>query len=318
MNTSLGTDNRNQIPNPTGDDLDWKTVAVKLMNKTGEHSQKRDKELRIREFKLTDSATSWIEDFERKAEYSDIPTKDWKRYVGKNIGQAHSTAYKELYDNLKDKDWVEFRKEFIKNFEVGHRSATARQELKMLKPSNFLSNDLFFEKCYQLIGNIGDTDGSAVGFKILGKFPVDVQRAVNIKGLDGTPHQVINKIRDTVRLEEGIKANESQSQTEDRPQVSYKVNNKRGFSGYRGLPYNKNSRPDSRNTTSNEDKTEEQNKDNDNPKKWDKKDITCYGCQQTGHYKRECPKRGQNNWCVNIVTFTVVFEISQTIKIDIF
>ena len=56
---------------------------------------------------------TWITQFERKAKYANLKPEDWLRFVGQNIAVAHSQAFDDLFDKYKDRDWSEFKAEFI-------------------------------------------------------------------------------------------------------------------------------------------------------------------------------------------------------------
>ena len=226
-------------------------------------------DIKIEPFRLRDCAKTWIEEFERKAMFPDLKTDLWKKVIGCHMSSAHSPSYQRFYINNIDKDWNDYRNLFINHFQSVEVSAMARMELQSLDPKKFKSRDAYFNKCFELVDIIGDSDGPSIGLSILKKFPLNVQRRVDAKGLHLSPREIIQNLRQADQRERNM-LETSESNT-SKPNKSKSFNDKRNPNKGKFNKFN-------RNSTQNSSQNSRFN-------------FECHHCGIKGHKSADCRKR---------------------------
>ena len=271
------TDSRHREDKTTSE---YKLLS-KLLEKIGDNGSQKN--LQVKEFKINDSATAWLIDFERKATFANLKEELWKKAVGRYMSTALSPTYQKLYNKYKDIDWDKFRPKFIKQFETGQRAALARIQLSKLEPKNFKDVEEYFIKCHELVAIIGPSDGASIGLAITNKFPSHVQRRVENLRLNSDPYQVLSNIREAVIMESHITHIEdtlSKDKTAEKS-VSKEKETQSGQNRNKDR-YFRRRVSDGR---SGSDSGSRSGSDNG--------DIQCHNCHGIGHIARVCPSTRQ-------------------------
>ena len=223
-------------------------------------------------FEMSTDAIAWIESFQRKATYAQLPRYVWPSKMGNYIGELREEAFhrffeenKHLIDESSDDWWSTFKTNFIERFGSSDRKIRAIQSLEKLKFEDYKKNEksMFFEDCMRFALRTGDKTAETIGYKILEKLDENLYRQIssNSQDLFRLPIDLfIEKVKGAWIGEELIRSRRKPS-----GRVGDEDYGKSGKSSHL-----------------NEDSTQTKNSTSKGP--------VCFECQKSGHFKKQCPR----------------------------